>query len=224
MADNHAGIGKKKESIFLSEIFMGAVCLLFAVAGLATLVLCVRQGDSFAAFGLVVKLVTAVAMYRAFRFFKWDVAKGLMGGVLFCIMYHEAYLVLVRLLGEQDMDRYLVAGVAGSLYLAGAGMAFLMTVIITVNHFFINYSTRGSLKNMILNRIALLFKLAVYILLFAANSSLDFQAAELWKNGMQYMTDLLLLLLLVSVESQFDSFNALRAELRRDKRAGRAGK
>ena len=224
MADNHAGIGKKKESIFLSEIFMGAVCLLFAVAGLATLVLCVRQGDSFAAFGLVVKLVTAVARYRAFRFFKWDVAKGLMGGVLFCIMYHEAYLVLVRLLGEQDMDRYLVAGVAGSLYLAGAGMAFLMTVIITVNHFFINYSTRGSLKNMILNRIALLFKLAVYILLFAANSSLDFQAAELWKNGMQYMTDLLLLLLLVSVESQFDSFNALREELRRDKCAGRAGK
>ena len=224
MTDNHAGIGKKKESIFLSEIFMGAVCLLFAVAGLATLVLCVRQGDSFAAFGLVVKLVTAVAMYRAFRFFKWDVAKGLMGGVLFCIMYHEAYLVLVRLLGEQDMDRYLVAGVAGSLYLAGAGMAFLMTVIITVNHFFINYSIRGSLKNMILNRIALLFKLAVYILLFAANSSLDFQAAELWKNGMQYMTDLLLLLLLVSVESQFDSFNALREELRRNKRAGRAGK
>ena len=139
MTDNHAGIGKKKESIFLSEIFMGAVCLLFAVAGLATLVLCVRQGDSFAAFGLVVRLVTAVAMYRAFRFFKWDVAQGLMGGVLFCIMYHEAYLVLVRLLGEQDMDRYLVAGVAGSLYLAGAGMAFLMTAIITVNHFFINY-------------------------------------------------------------------------------------
>ena len=140
------------------------------------------------------------------------------------LQYALWLLVLVRLLGEQDMDRYLVAGVAGSLYLAGAGMAFLMTVIITVNHFFINYSTRGSLKNMILNRIALLFKLAVYILLFAANSCLDFQAAELWKNGMQYMTDLLLLLLLVSVESQFDSFNALREELRRDKRAGRAGK
>ena len=64
----------------------------------------------------------------------------------------------------------------------------------------------------------------MYILLFAANSCLDFQAAELWKNGMQYMTDLFLLLLLVSVESQFDSFNALREALRRDKRAGRAGK
>ena len=38
MADNHAGIGKKKESIFLSEIFMGAVCLLFAVAGLVFIV------------------------------------------------------------------------------------------------------------------------------------------------------------------------------------------
>ena len=128
---------------------------------------------------------------------------------------------VILALGSHDLR---VPDHAASLYLAGAGMAFLMTVIITVNHFFINYSTRGSLKNMILNRIALLFKLAVYILLFAANSCLDFQAAELWKNGMQYMTDLLLLLLLVSVESQFDSFNALREELRRDKRAGRAGK
>ena len=122
-------------------------------------------------------------MYLAFRFYKWDVAKGLTGGVLFCLMYQEAHLVLARLWSEQDFDTYLVAGVQGSLYLAAAGMAFLMTVIITVNHFFINYASRGNPKNVILNRIAVLFKLAVYLLLLAANSRLGFSAAVLWRNA-----------------------------------------
>ena len=221
MTDNHAGIGKKKESIFLSEIFMGAVCLLFAVAGLATLVLCVRQGDSFAAFGLVVKLVTAVAMYRAFRFFKWDVAKGLMGGVLFCLMYQEAHFVLAVLWAEENFDSYLEAGVQGSRYQTAAGMAFLMTVIITVNHFFINYASHGNPKNVILNRMAIGFKFFVYILLFVSNSQLGFSADILWRNALQYLTDSALLLLLVSVESQFDSFNVQRRELLQMKREGR---
>ncbi len=64
------------------------------------------------------------------------VAKGLMGGVLFCLMYQEAHLALAVLWGEQNFDTYLMAGVFGSVYLAAAGMSFLMTVIITVNHFF----------------------------------------------------------------------------------------
>ena len=103
-------------------------------------------------------------------------------------------------------------------------MSFLMTVIITINHFFINYAPHGNPKDVILNRIALVFKFAVYLLLFAANGQMGFSRAVLWKNAAQYLTDIALLLLLVAIESQFDSFNALREELRRDKRAGRAGK
>ncbi len=213
--------GKKRNSIYLSEYFMAAACIAVVVVGIAALVLCIRQGDSFAIFGLLVRLVTAVAMYQAFRFFKWDVAKGLMGGALFCIMYHEAELVLVRLWGVEHFDTYLAAGVEGSIYLAAAGMAFLMTVIITINHFFINYAIHGNPKDMIVNRIAILFKLVVYIMLLVSNSRLDFARAVLWTNAMQYLTDMCLLLLLVSIESQFDSFNALREELRRKKREGR---
>ena len=214
----------KKNSIYLSEYFMGAACVLTVAAGIASLVLCVGQQDTFAVFGLLVRLVTAVAMYQSFRRFKWDVAKGLMGGALFSIMYHEAFLVLVRLWGEQDFDLYLAAGVQGSLYLASAGMAFLMTVIITINHFFINYAIQGNPKNMILNRIAILFKLVVYLLLLVSNSRLDFAAAALWKNALLVLTDMFLLLLLVNIESQFDSFNALRQELRKEKRKGRSNK
>lgn len=120
-----------------------------------------------------------------------------MGGVLFCLMYQEAHLVLARLWGEQNFDSYLVAGVQGSIYLAAAGMTFLMTVIITVNHFFINYSTHGNPKNVILNRIAIAFKYAVYVLLLAENSRLGFAASILWRNALQYLHDGSVLLLLV---------------------------
>lgn len=215
------GTAKKRESIFLNERFMAFLCILIVATGLVSLYFSVREGANFEIFELVTKLVTAAALYLAFRFFKWDVAKGLIGGVLFCLMYQEAYLVLVRLWGEKDFDAYLVVGVQGSLYLAAAGMAFLMTVIITINHFFINYSSRGNPKNVILNRMALIVKFAVYILLFGANSHLGFPAIALWKNALQYLTDIFILLLVVSVESQFDSFNALRQELRTAQRERR---
>ena len=218
MTDNRSLKKDKRESIFLNEHFMAALCAVVVVTGLVSLFFCVREGDSFAVFEVVTKLVTASAMYLAFKFFKWDVAKGLMGGVLFCLMYQEAYLVLVQLWGEQNFDTYLVAGVQGSLYLAAAGMAFLMTVIITINHFFINYASHGNPKNVILNRMAIGFKFIVYILLFVSNSQLGLSSSLLWRNAIQYVTDSVLLLLLVSVESQFDSFNVLRQELLKEKR------
>ena len=206
------------ESIFLNERFMAAACAAVVITSLVSMFLCVREGDSFLVFEVLTKLVTAFAMYLAFKFFKWDVAKGLMGGVLFCLMYQEAHFVLNVLWAEENFDVYLVAGVQGSLYLAAAGMAFLMTVIITINHFFINYASHGNPKNVILNRMAILFKFIVYVLLFLSNSQLGFAPVLLWKNALQYLTDSAALLLLVCVESQFDSFNALRQELRRQKR------
>jgi hypothetical protein len=151
------------------------------------------------------------------------VAKGLTGGVLFCLMYQEAYLVLDRLWGAGDFDVYLTVGVQGSIYLAACGMSFLMTVIITINHFFINHAPHGNPKDVILNRIALAFKFAVYLLLFAANGQMGFPRAVLWKNSAQYLTDIALLLLLVAIESQFDSFKALRQELLQLKRERRSG-
>lgn len=212
--------GKKKDSVFLNERFMAAACVFVVAASLASLFLSFVEKDLFSVFEIIIKLVTAVTMFLAFRYFKWDVAKGLMGGVLFCLMYQEAYLVLARLWGEQDFDVYLVTGVQGSLYLAASGMSFLMTVIITINHFFINYASSGNPKDVILNRIALIFKLAVYILLFISNSRLGFPAAELWDNAIRWLADIASLLLVVAIESQFDSFKVLRQELLKLKREG----
>lgn len=224
MPDQNTANEKRFEKAFLSERFMAAVCIIMAAAGAASLVFCFMEQDAFEIFALLVKLVTAVNMFLAFRSFKWDAAKGLMGGVLFCLMYQDAHLALAGLWSEQNFDAYLASGVQGSLFLAGAGMNLMMTVIITANHFFINYSTRGNPKNVILNRIALVFKLAVCILLMVTNSMLGFSSILRWTHSVQYLMDIALLVLVACLEAQFDSFNALRRELKQMKREKEAGK
>lgn len=224
MEDENKAGKKKRESIFLNENVMAVACVVVVVASLGSLYFFFRERDLFQLFELVTKLVTAVAMYFAFKFYKWDVAKGLLGGVLFSLMYQEGYLVLTQLWGEGDFDTYLKVGVQGSLYMAAAGMAFMMTIIITINHFFINYTIHGNAKNTILNRIALIFKLFVYVILFSTNGLLGISSTLLWKNDLQYVTDIALLLMLVCVESQVDSINAMRHELLVEKRARRRAK
>ena len=212
---------KERESIFLNEYLMLGACIFAVVTSIISYLLIRDSGDSFTIFVVFVKLVTTIAMYLAFRHYNWDVAKGLMGGVLFCLMYQEAYLVLARLWGEEDFDTYLVVGVQGSIYLAAAGMSFLMTIIITINHFFINYSSHGNPKNVILNRMAIIIKFAVYLLLLGSNSLLGLNSSVLWNNALQYLTDMAIFLLIVSIESQFDSFKVLRKELLMEKRKRR---
>ena len=94
---------------------MLAACIFAVVTSIISYFLLQGSGDAFTIFIVIVKLITTIAMYLAFRHYNWDVAKGLMGGVLFCLMYQEAYLVLARLWGEEDFDTYLIAGVQGSI-------------------------------------------------------------------------------------------------------------
>ena len=211
------------EALFLSERCMAIVCAFIAAMSLISLVLFRNEMEMFEIFGVLVKVVTAVMIYFAFRSYKWDAAKGLLGSVLFSLMYHEAYIVFVKL-WSQDFDTYLVAGVWGSLYLAAAGMTLWMTLIITVNHFMVNYTLKNNPKNLILNRISIIFKFATYILLLAANRRLGLSSSLMWKNILEYLTDIAILLLVIMTESQFDNFKKLRQELLAEKRKGGMGK
>ncbi len=223
MSESKITKSKQRESVFLNERLMTAACIFVAITSALSVFFVKSTGEPFTIFEILIKLLTTIAMYFAFRHYNWDVAKGLMGGVLFCLMYQEAYLVLGRLWGEEDFDAYLVVGVQGSLYLAAAGMSFLMTIIITINHFFINYAHHGNPENVIFNRMAIIFKFAVYLLLLITNSKLGFSSSILWKNALQYLTDMAVLLLLVSMESQFDALKVLRKELLAQKRERRKG-
>ena len=221
MPGRNGAAKEERESLFLNEYVMAALCAIVVVVSLVSLAFFRVEGDSFELFVIVTEIVTAASMYLTFKSYKWDVTKGLMGGVLFGLMYEEAYLVLANLWAEEDFNVYLVVGVQGSLYLAAAGMAFLSTVIITINHFFINYSRHGSEKNVILNRIATLFKLAVYVLLLVTNSMLGLSPVMFWKNALQNLSDLALLLLFATIESQLDSFKSIVYELKELQKGGK---
>lgn len=221
MPDAHSVVEKEHKSIFLNEHFMAATCVFVVVTGLATSYFYFVENDIFGVFGLLAKLVTAVAMFFAFKFFKWDAAKGFMGGVLFSLMYQEGYLALDRLLGEQNFETYLMVGVQGSLYLSAASMTFCMTIIITINHFMIDYMQRSDMKNVIFNRIAIGFKLAAYVLLIVANSQLGLSSSIVWENALQNLSDAALLVLFISVESQLDSFRVMRREMQAERRKRR---
>ncbi len=215
---------KTKESIFLNEHFMTAACIFAVLAGSVSFVLIRIDGDSFSLFEIVVKLAATLAMYFAFRCYDWDVVKGMMGGVLFSLMYQEAHLVLATLWGQEDFDTYLVAGIQGSIYLSAAGMSFLMTIVITINHFIINYAKKGNPENSVFNRMAIVFKFVVYGILLAANSLLSFAPVVIWKNAMGCLTDIAILWMLVCIESQLDSFKTIRKELLAEKRERRNGR
>lgn len=47
---------------------MGIVCVLMLAAGLVSLVFCMKEGDSFETFALLVKLATATATFLAFQY------------------------------------------------------------------------------------------------------------------------------------------------------------
>ena len=203
----------RRESLFLNEHLMAALTVFTVGAGLISLIF-FRDGlDSFDFFALLVKLITAVSMYFAFKSYKWDVTKGLMGGVLFALMFDEFYQTFVTLWGNENFDLYITVGIPGSLFLSAACMSFLMTVIITINHFILNYASEGNPKNLILNRIAILFKLGAYALFLVSSSSIEFTSAARWVNVLRCLMGIAIIVLLVSIESQFDSFKVLRQEL-----------
>ena len=77
MSELQSGEKKRRNSIFLSERFMAAVCAAFMITGLASLFFIIRAGEGFAVFETLTKMITAGAMYLAFKFFRWDAAKGL---------------------------------------------------------------------------------------------------------------------------------------------------
>ena len=63
---------------------------------------------------------------------------------------------------------------------------------------------------------------AVCILLVVTSSLLGFSSVLRWTHSVQYLMDIALLVLVACLEAQFDSFNALRQELKKLKRERKA--
>lgn len=214
-----------KQNIFLNENLMKAASIVSVFFGLVSLILLIitHEITLLILFEKIVKIVTTIILFWAFSRFHWDIMRGMMGGVLFCLLYQESILVLGSLWGGTvDFDAYLIMGVQGSLYLAAETMSFMMTIIITINHFIINYSNFGNLANVIFNQMTIIFKIILYLSLIIINRFLDLPSHLQINSGLEYVADLAIVIILICIESQLDSFKTLRRELLQEKRNKRA--
>ena len=208
------------EEKFLDERVMRNTAIISALCGLASLVLLVVSNglELLPAFEMLVKIVITLFTLWAFSRFHWDMMQGLMGGLLFALFYQESFLVLGKLWGEtSDFDTYLIMGVQGSLYLSAQSMSFLMTFIIIVNHFIIDYSRRGNYGNVIFNQITIIFKILLYIFLIGINMFLNQPLFVQLQSVFEYISDLCIVILVICIETQLDNFKIIRQELLKDK-------
>lgn len=213
--------GEASGGLFINERTMCTVSIVSAVCGVLSIGWMTMSGTLtlMALFERSVKLiVTLLALWSFFRY-RWDMMKGLLGGLLFSILYQEADLVLGRLWGETaDFDTYLIMGVEGSLFLAAQTMSLMMTVIITANHYIIEYSPNRNERNLIFNKISILFKITLYLSLMAIDFFLDVPLSAQVNAVLQYAADLCMVMMLVCIEAQLESFNRLREDVRLEKR------
>ena len=209
------------EDIFLDEKLMRNISFLSIICGIISIVtLSVNNNLTLLlAFEKLVKIALTIFTLWTFSNFHWNFMQGMMGALLFSLLYQESFLVLGKLWGEtSDFDTFLIMGVQGSLYLAAESMSFLMTIIITINHFIIDYSHIGNYGNVIFNQISILFKISLYIFLIVINVFLS-QPLPVQANSIfEHLSDLCIVILIICIETQLDNFKSLRQELAQSKK------
>lgn len=212
---------EKIEGIFLNEKVMNIISFLAIIFGIISLGLTFYSDSTqvLLIFEKLIKIVITILTIRAFSKYHWDAMKGMIGGLLFALLYQESFLVLGKLWGEtSDFDMYLIMGVEGSLYLSAESMSFLMTVIIIINHFVIDYSRMGNIGNVIFNQLSIFFKIILYISLMIINIFLNQPGVTLVTSAFEYLSDLCIVILIICIETQLDSFKAIRQELLTEKK------
>lgn len=209
------------EDMFLNEKLLMIITFLSAICGLVSLIMLTLfdKLDILLLFEESIKIIIALIILWAFSKFHWDVMKGLIGGLMFSLLYQESFLVLGKLWGQtSDFDSYLIMGVQGSLYLAAQSMSFLMTIIIILNHFIIDYSHIGNLGNVIFNQISIIFKILLYIFLMVINGFLKQPIPLQIGYGFGYLSDLCIVIMIICIETQLNNFKMLKQELMKAKK------
>ena len=209
------------EERFLDEKFMKNISLLSIICGVISLVIlgATQNLELIVFFEKIVKIAVTVFTLWAFSNFHWDFMQGMMGALLFSLLYQESFLVLGQLWGEtSDFDTFLIMGVQGILYLAAESMSFLMTIIIIINHFIIDYSHIGNYGNVIFNQLSILFKIFLYIFLIIINVFLKHPPIIQVNSVFEYMSDLCIVVLIICIETQLDNFKSIRQDLLKSKK------
>lgn len=121
--------------------------------------------DMFTMFEIVLRTMLIVGLYRAYRHENMYIMSGIVGGLLFCILYREANHVLGGLL-TLSVDKFIMMGYKGSLYLCISMTILFLECVMVYNHFSISLYHINGITKLAVNEIStclLFIMLAVQI-------------------------------------------------------------
>ena len=217
---------KSKQNIFLNEKIMQGASAVTVLGGTISLIILFMVKDITLLFLFegIIKIGITLALYWAFSHYQWDFMRGMMGGLLFALMYEEGFNVLGNLWsGKNVATQYLIMGVQGSLYVAAESMSFLMTIIIILNHFVMNYGHKNNWKNVAFNQISILYKIFLYIALAVINIFLELPRYVQITAVIGYVVDVAIIVTVICIESQLEDLKILRQELLKEKKEAERG-
>lgn len=158
---------------FNENVFSGSV-LIEAALIIATLI-CARLASSlslYTIFEILVRSLLIMGLYRAYKKQNIFIMSGLVAGLLFCILYREANLVLGDLLSF-SVDKYIMMGFKGSLYLCISMSILFLECIMVYNHFSVSVRHINGITKLVVNELATLMLFIMLIVQIFSNIFLD---------------------------------------------------
>lgn len=128
--------------------------------------------DLFTMFEILLRTVLLIGLYRAYKHENTMLMSGIVAGLLFCILYREANHVLGDLM-TLSVDKFIMMGYKGSLYLCISMTILFLECIMVYNHFSIGISHINGITKLTVNEISTLMLFIMLAIQIFSNFFLD---------------------------------------------------
>ena len=188
-------------SFFLSE----RTAIVAAVLSIALMPLIwylgVRSGafDLAGIFDLLIRCLLVVTLLASIRRHKLLLMQAATVGLLFCMLCAQSQYALGDL-ANVDSETYITMGLQGFIFLAVERMILFVQALVCVNHFVVHVARRQGATHLFVNRVAILFLLALVIVQLVIAPALSFDWAYIMHVWVLHLDELLIFVLLMSAE------------------------
>lgn len=162
-----------KRFYFDNNIYNG--CMIIEACLIGAVLLCAKVAgvlDMFTMFEIIIRSLLLVSLFRAHKSDNVFLMSGIAAGLLFCILYREANLVLGNLM-TLSVHEFIMMGFKGSLYLCISMSILFLECIMVYNHFSINVTHINGMTKLMVNQISAFMLFVMLIVQVLSNIFLD---------------------------------------------------
>lgn len=152
-----------------------SMCLITEIVLICIILICDKMAGEiplFTLFEILLRSMLLVGLYRAYRRENIMLMSGLVAGLLFCILYREANHVLGDLM-TLSVDKFIMMGYKGSLYLCISMTILFLECVMTYNHFSIGIHHINGITKLTVNEISTFMLFIMLVIQICSNFFLD---------------------------------------------------